>query len=61
MTNFILALRSVVEKTGNEDVKRAILLLGSVIRHQIEPSEKDLKLLAQMIVEIEDEEESDDE
>lgn len=61
LTDLILALRAVYLKVDNDDLKRAISLLGTVIEHQIEPTERDLKLLATLIAEVEDEEDDDDE
>lgn len=62
LTDLILALRAVYLKIDNDDLKRAISLLGTVVEHQIEPTDRDLKLLATLIAEVEDEDdESDDE
>jgi len=61
LSDLIVALHALYLKSDSEDIKRAILLLGSVVRHQIEPSERDLKMLARMIAEIEAEDESDEE
>jgi hypothetical protein len=60
LTDLILALRAVYLKVDNDDLKRAISLLGTVVEHQIEPTERDLKLLATLIAEVEDEDEEDD-
>jgi hypothetical protein len=61
LTDLILALRSVYLKIDNDDLKRAISLLGTVIEHQIEPTDRDLKLLATLIAEVEDEDDESDE
>jgi len=64
LTDLIFCLRNLYLKNDNEDIKRAILLLGSVVEHQIEPTDRDLRVLAQTIAEIEaedEEEESDEE
>jgi hypothetical protein len=63
LTDLIFTLRNLYLKNDNEDIKRAILLLGSVVEHQIDPTDRDLQVLAQTIAEIEaeDEEDSDEE
>lgn len=60
LTDLILALRAVYNKIDNEDLKRAITLFGTVVEHQIEPTERDLKLLGRLIAEVEAEDDDSD-
>ena len=61
LTDLILALRAVYNKVDNDDLKRAISLLGTVVEHQIEPTDRDLKLLSRLIAEVEAEDDEESE
>ena len=64
LSDLIGALRNLYNRSDDLDVKRAILSLGAVVQHQIEPTDRDLRVLASLIAEVETEdkeEESDSE
>lgn len=59
LSDLIIALLDIAEKYDDDDIKRAILLLDSVLQHHIEPTERDNRILRDAVAKIESEESSD--